>query len=242
VTLPAVDTFAVRGVEGNPYKVGPYCSNPTCKRGAEHAHHIVRRSRIGGPFDWVEIDGRLYGNLTGLCVPCHDDVTGVEGGHKAGIRLIDGEWIWCLAIDRDDPRTVGDEAFATTTVFQDSRGNTYFPIGPLSPQPPTPETLAELASGATEESEHACPFCGQAKRRRRLVTGPGRRRRSWIVRVPDDDLENGADVLDVLIEDLAMVLNVEPNTTGRYFVIVPALYHAIQDKKAFAESLEGIGG
>src|SRR4029077_12562639 len=110
----------------------------------------------------------------------------------------------------------------------------------LDPQPPTPETLAERASGAQRESDSACPFCGQAKRRGR-PRGVGRRlRKTWPVKVPDDS-EDGADVLDVLVEDLALILGYDPSASARYYVLAAALAYVHQDKARFIESLAGTG-
>lgn len=60
--------------------------------------------------------------------------------------------------------------------------------------------------------------------------------------MPDDAEEDGADVLDTLVDDLALILGVEANQTGRYYVLVPVLYFAHQDKKRFVESVKGVGG
>jgi hypothetical protein len=225
MTLPAVDSWNVHGLKGEALKVGPRCSQPACGRFAEHAHHIVRRSQLGGAFDWVEIDGVVYANKTGLCVEHHDDVTGRTGGHRAAIRLVEDGWSWCGVETRPDGAIV------------------YLPFAPLDPQPPTPDSLARASNGTGSDN---CPFCGQQTRRRAEAAPPkpprGRRRRkSWCIEVPDDH-EDGADVLDALVDDLALLLGITPNRTGRYFVVVPTLVYAQQDRKAFLDSLAGVGG
>jgi hypothetical protein len=230
VTLPAVDSWDVRGLEGPAYKVGPHCSNPNCKSIIEYAHqmhHIVRRSKLRGqPQSWIAIDGFVIGNLTGLCPHCHDDVTGVEGGHKAAIRWIQGEFWWCLVSFPDDPATPA-----------------YHAVAPIQPQPPTPDTLASRASDNHTSGPESCPFCGQRRRRSSLPPRVGRRRRkSWNILVPADELEQGADVLDSLVESLAPVIpNADASATGRYYVVVAALVHAITDSTRLVESLSGRG-
>jgi hypothetical protein len=221
VTLPAVDSWDVRGVDGPAYKVGPHCSMPTCERWAEHAHHIVRRSALGGAYDWVEIDGKLFANKTGLCPQHHDDITGRVGGHRAAIRLEDDVFQWC-AIELTPSGEV-----------------VYLRVAPLEPQPPSPDSLAQRAP--TEDSEN-CPFCGQTTRRRRASQAPSsrRRRKSWCIKVPDDH-EDGAEVLDTLVDDLAPLIGIEPSQTGRYFVITPVLVFAQQNKRAFLETWKGEG-
>ena len=230
MTLPAVETWDVRGVIGPSLKVGPYCSNPTCTRLAEHAHHIVRRSQLAGDYHWVEIDGKLFGNLTGLCPGCHDLITGVIGGHKAAIRYLEEEGIrgfwWCLV--------------ATGT-----RGEVvYAPIDLIDPQPPTPDSLAASPTEETGESEK-CPTCGHLTRLRPGTTAvprlPGRKRKSWGIKVPDDAQEDGADALDSLLDDLAPLFGYQPTASARYYVVMAALVYAQQDRKRFIDSIRGVG-
>lgn len=225
MTLPAFDTWDIRGIEGPRYKVGPHCSNPECHRHAEHAHHIVRRSQIHGDFAWISVEGKVLGNLTGLCVPCHEDITGSTGGHRAAIRYIDGLFLYCPVQSKPNGEHI------------------ILPGQPIRPQPPTPDSLAERSPEQELEPE-TCPFCGREGERRRPAPKPrvGRRRRkSWAIQVPDDN-EDGAEVIDSLIAELAPLLDIEPSTTGRYFIVVPALVYAVQNKGEFIASLKGIGG
>lgn len=230
MTLPVVDTWDLKGEKHGPdYKVGPRCANPTCSRYAEHAHHMVRRSQLKGDYAWVWIDGTVYANLCGLCVQCHDEITGRVGGHRAAIRLVDDSFYWSGI----EQKPSGEIA--------------YLPLAPLDPQPPTPESLAERSSHDEPESEDTpCPFCGREgeKRRRRSVRVGRRRRKSWGIEVPDDH-EDGASVLDSFVEELAPMLDVDPNDDGRYspaaryFVVMPALFYAQQNRPAFLRSIIG---
>ena len=227
MTLSPYDGPQVRGVGGPEYKVGPICCNPNCKRYAEHAHHIFRRSdqRLGGAFDWVSIMGYVVQNKVGVCAPCHDDLTGRIGGHKAAIRMIgpDFDWIWTWCI-----------------VKPGSGADIAVPVGEIQPQPLTPEALADSrATGPLGEPE-TCPACGHVKRRARPAGLAGRAQATWTVKVPAD-AENGAEILDTLVDDLALLLGVEPNQTGRYYVLVPCLYYAHQERSRFVESLKGVG-
>jgi transposase len=221
VTQPAVDTWInLRPVSGPEYRVSGWCSVPGCKRTSDSAHHIVRRSQVKTT-DWVEIEGKVYANRTGLCFRCHDKI---NTGRNA-IRLIEGEFIWCEVISLGNGRV----EFKT--------------IWPLAPQPPTLESLAQRASGQDDSGSETCPTCGQTKRRQaRSSGGPRRHRKSWTVKVPADAEEDGAEVLDTLVDDLAPLLNVEPDAGGRYWVIVPALVYAQQDRQRFIQSVKGVGG
>jgi len=222
VTLPVAE-IPVKAVKGGPeFKVGPKCANPKCGKLAEHAHHLVRRSALGGDYRWIEIEGRIVGNLTGLCAGCHDDVTGMVGGHKAAIRYHQGLFWWSLVAES------GPEP-------------SYYLVDPLDRQPPTPESL-EAQQGVSPE-EPDCPFCGQKRRRAQPTrTRWARRRKSWGVLVPDDPDEDGAEVLDTLVENLALVIpNADSSRTGRYYVLVPTLVYATLDVERFLQTLEGVG-
>jgi len=78
---------------------GGLCANPNCDYLATERHHIVRRSHLGGPFDYVEIDGEPQPNICGLCWLCHNAVT--EG--KAQITWVDGCWYWEIGTDHLRP-------------------------------------------------------------------------------------------------------------------------------------------
>jgi hypothetical protein len=226
---PLNDTVHVRGVDGPEYKVGPVCSNPTCNSWSGHAHHIFSRQQLGGPYAWVDVRGYVVQNLTGLCPDCHDDVSSPVGGHKAAIRMLGPEYDWVFTWCR----VIGEHADGKVA---------YEPVGPIGPQPLTPEALAlSRASGPSPESD-ACPTCGHVKRARSTPAGHGRARKSWTILVPDDARETGADVLDALVDDIALLLGIEPNQTGRYFVIVPSLYFVHQERERFIENLKGVGG
>jgi hypothetical protein len=231
VTLAPMDSWQVRGVAGPKITAGSSrCSAPDCGKWAEHAHHLWRRSMLGGPFSWVELpDGTVVCNLTGLCADHHDEVTGRIGGHKSAIRRDEyGVFWWCALLD--------------------SHNNLieYAEIGPLDPQPPTRDM--PVASPATRGSEDSCSTCGQPLARRRPATptaGRRRVRKTWPVKIPADAEENGAEVLDTLTEDLAPLLGLQPDRNGsyasaRYFVLAPALYYVHQHRDEFVASIKGL--
>jgi len=221
MTLPPVDEkYLVRRMNGPKFTVGPRCSNPHCGKLAEHAHHIVPSGARGLRWDWIAIDGYVTGNMTGLCVGCHNDVHLA----RAWIRWIDQEFVWCFPGERD---VLGKP--------------TPYPVGALSYQPPTPDSLATDDPRASDTGPESCPFCGQETRRRPALTPRvGRRRRkSWTVLVPDEELENGADVLDSLIDNLApLVPNGDNTRSGRYYIICAALAFALIDSTDFVEMFQ----
>jgi hypothetical protein len=222
VTLPVVARrYAYRGVEGPAYVVGPNCSTPFCTSLADHAHHLFRRTALGGPFDWVEIDSTTWQNKTAICWRHHQDLTGDVGGHKAAIRFVENNWLWC------EVHTRGNEL-------------QFVPVGRIEPQPLTLESLADGSRADGAPGSATCPTCGHVKRRRLPIAGR-RRRKSWRISVPDDG-EDGAEVLDNLTADLGVLLDIEPTTSGRYYILVYALAFAHQHRPAFLASLDGVGG
>lgn len=214
----------VKGVKGTAYKVGPVCANPGCNRFADHAHHIFRRSQLAGDYAWVELENQVYPNLCGLCVACHNDVTGDVGGHKAAIKLgvASGSYFWNI-------------------VHVEHGVVCYEHVGRLDPHPPTPQSLTEERALGQEDrvSEH-CPFCGQTKRRRRDTAGPTtrRRRKTWTVSVPDD-AEDGAEILDTFVDEVATLLGAGEwdERNRRYWALVHVLAWAMQQREQFAKDV-----
>jgi hypothetical protein len=234
VTLdPVDDSFLVVPAEGPTYKVGPRCANPFCARFAEHAHHMFRRSLMKGDVRWVKLPtGETFQNLVGLCPDCHDRVTGRIGGHKNAIRIL--------------PHEDGRSRFWWCACHGPEHAIEYELLAPIDPQPEVLSPGVEQPDASASPEPDSCPTCGQPRRRRsspQVQSGEGRerrRRKSWTLLVPDDE-EDGAAALDSLVEALAPVFHVEPDRGGRYYVVMPALVHALNDIPALIASLAGRG-
>jgi hypothetical protein len=69
--LPAPPQYIGRGVDLPAPELPRQCANPSCENPATELHHIVRRSHLGGPFDFVEIYGKTWLNLAQVCRDCH---------------------------------------------------------------------------------------------------------------------------------------------------------------------------
>lgn len=196
------DNWRVEKADGPKYKVGPNCCVPGCSRYADHAHHLWRRSFTGGPTDWLKLwDGRVVQNLVPLCFEHHDDIT----VNRAVIRMDDeAGFVW----------------------------GRPSPVGFLDPQP---RFLDELAVAHPEPAgqlvEEVCTSCGAPKRRPRVQLPPGERRprKSWTISVPVDERENGADVLDTLLEECAKLLGRHEHASWRYFTLVETLALVVQN-------------
>jgi hypothetical protein len=180
----------IQGIEGPEYKTGPYCAAPGCYKIAEHAHHIVRRSFLTGDFKWVRMpDGVEIGNLVGLCVPHHQQIT----DNITEIQYEDGSFYWVEA----DPsgwtgKGVPNTAFATEDLLVRK---------PLATQPPTKGVVVEEHEHTYTEERPICPGCGRMMPKPKIETPSEDKkpRGTWAVSVPADERENGAEVLDELL-------------------------------------------
>lgn len=71
--------------------------------------------------------------------------------------------------------------------------------GRLNPHPNVGGT--EQVLSASDVHPDICPACHRPKRRQRSALEPKRPREKWAVHVPKDERENGAEVLDTLLEE-----------------------------------------
>lgn len=220
MTLAPLVIPEIRGVDGKPGELPRFCTVPGCISLSQHRHHLWPKSYLKGqPNEWVRVNDRVIQNTTGLCIRHHDHVTGVVGGgHLAHIRYNPNLQLleWWEANEGDGP----------TWIFK----------GPLGGQ-----ALAERAPEAARarRQEGLCPTCGKPHSVITRKPGPKRKVKTWVVHVPDDS-EKGADVLDVYIEDLAVVLGFERMNARllRYHVLVPVLEWVNQSRAEFAQDVQ----
>lgn len=210
MTLIPHENRDVHGLDGPAfprYKVGPVCCVPGCSRFADHAHHVWRRSFLGGDYAWVELwDHTILGNLSGLCWQHHDEVT--QGK------------VW-MRYDEKRKRVVWDD------------NNTKYPadIFPALPVHGEPATQGKpdrvLGPGAAE----VCPGCKRTLPREKPEgekNEEARRRKTWTVTVPADSAEDGALVLDTMIEACRELFSHPEDKNVRYFTLVQALALVVQ--------------
>lgn len=211
MTLLPSESWNVEGVEGKPVRVGPICSVPDCTRWADHAHHLFRRSFLASDhMNWVKVDGRVTSNLTGLCYQHHQDVT----ENRAWIKYAEGRYSYW----RNVPR-----------LFQDILQDDWVCLGDLDPQPPIADEAEETRTSVTYE-EKACPTCKRRLPKPSLAPLPRRQRKTWVVSVPDDS-EDGAAVLDVLVEECAKIFERDEHNDFRYFTLVEAMSLLLQHQQ-----------
>lgn len=192
---PSDQWHLVERAEGPKLVPNEVCSVPGCGRVSTDGHHIWRRSFTGGPVDWITFEGRAVANKTWMCVHHHAMVNGGLGGHKAWISLVDMTYWW--------------------NVEEDGR---FVCLGALEPQPAGCAGAIRSFTPPLEESEeeaipdHVCPQCGKVHKHRKkkqvsdiepdgLEHLPARKRTRIQIQVPQDDQEDGADVIFTLLED-----------------------------------------
>jgi chorismate mutase len=219
---PFVDP-SVRGVEGKAVEINSHCVVPGCLSLAQERHHIFPKSYLRGqPTEWVTVQEMTVPNSCGLCIRHHKQVTGiVGGGHLAHIRWNETHQIF--------------EWWENSGQLL-SRTDAWVNLGPLRAQP---LLRAEPEAARVRRQENLCSSCGQPKPRERSKPGPKRKVKTWAISVPDD-AEEGAEVLDVYIEDLGHLMGYHDLGTRllRYHVLVPALEWISQNRIEFLRDWE----
>jgi len=224
VTLAPLVIPEIRGVEGKPAVLSQWCVVPGCLSLTQQRHHLWPKSYLRGqPYEWVEIKGRTLPNSVGLCVRHHSWVTSPVGGHKAKITY-----------------DAGTGLFHWWELTQGEMKE----LGPLRGQALV-ESEPEVRRVRREEG--LCPTCGHAIREKLKTQNglPKRKAKTWGLLVPDDS-EAGTDVLDVYVEDLGVLMGLDPQSPRllRYHVLVPVLEWVMQNRVQFISDWEedGIGG
>jgi hypothetical protein len=221
VTLAPVVNPTIRGVAGPPGKLGFWCATPGCGQPAQQRHHLWPKSFLRNqPYEWVEVDGLLLQNSTGLCITDHNAVTGGPGGHQAHIRWNSGlqmlEW-W------QNEGGLEDE---------------WVCYGPLKD---ASEEILQTEAAVERVKEDLCPSCGRPSRKEPSDL-PKRKTKSWTVSVPDD-AEDGAAVLDEYVDDLSVALGFGDESKGvrRFHVLANVLLWVVQMKPEFLADWEDAG-
>jgi hypothetical protein len=216
MTLSPFVSRRVKGLEGPEYpklKVGPLCAAPGCSRIADHAHHLVRRSAIGGDFAWVEVEDE--GTFFNLCALCHVHHLAITD-NKAQIKWTGTNFVWndglmVGVLINPQPPAWGREGGGEAEERGADSSGVAAPVGPA----------------AVEK----CPECLRALPREKL---PGEKReakknrKSWTVAVPVDAREDGAETLDVLLSACADLFGHSDSKKLRFYSLSQALALVVQ--------------
>jgi hypothetical protein len=205
-------------------KVGPYCSVPGCARAADHAHHLFSRGIMGGAFDWVRLpDGTVSGNKIGICASHHQMVT----ENKTRIVFENGAyWYSDALVQREQPLT--EQPPLVSQQDQETPPGNGHVVEPEPRHIVTPEHHREI-----------CPTCERPMPKPKVEneTEEVRQRKTWAVSVPNDHWEDGADMLDELIEASRDELDKVGMSYGegkkvKYFILATALGLFVQHAEA----------
>ena len=172
----------------------------------------------GQPYEWVRVNGVTLQNSVGLCVECHDAVTGKIGGHRAKIvyDLDRGLFEWHAKMGED-----------------------WSFIGWLRNQ----GLVQEPEARPVRRQEGLCGECGRPLRTHDSVEQKQgikpRKVKTWAVIVPDD-AEVGSDVMDDWIDTFSMMLGFgeAPTRLRRYHVLAVLLAWSAQNKAQLLADLE----
>lgn len=183
------------------YKVPSICGAPGCAKFSDHAHHLFSRGLMGGAHTWIRLpDGTETGNLVPLCYHHHEKVT----NNEIHIMYENGSYIWddgykLLPMSWQPPRKpvyVDPRELARsklTVELPDPNKRLHLPRKESGP-PPEEQT--------TETEKPVCPSCGRSLPKPKLDTPSEEKkvRKTWAIAVPWTVEEDGADVLDALLE------------------------------------------
>lgn len=201
--LKPIESRRVKGVASERYPLNTKCARPDCNEDTADPHHAWPRSSIGNDSWFVEIEEGHAQNTKSQVIPhvtglCRAHHDDVEQ-HRAWIKLEDGVFVW-YDRGRERPHLLDYMGDDSTLVK-------WEPLGPLDPQP------------AGREKAH--------KPKRKRLKGQARRQRMTVsIRVPKDEAEDGAGLLNDAIELLEAKLGHDP-ARPPYYTILDGLNYAI---------------
>lgn len=188
----------MRGVASERYILNKRCAHPECSEPAADAHHAFPRSAIGGDSWFVEITEPYGGEEPNE----HGFVTlpTIVIPHVTGL---------CRAHHHDVEEHRAwiklDGGTWSWWVRDESEG--WIELGLLNPQPGSQE--------------------GKPKRRKRKGTPGGAKRVNISFHVPVSEQENGAELLDELIDQLEERIRGDDEHRSPYYTLADALSYAL---------------
>ena len=179
----------VKGIDAPEYKLNDRCPVVGCSELGTERHHLWRRSFLIGDYWWVRLpNGEISGNCVYLCNTHHRKVT----INECSIRMLDGVFHWC-PLEGNTVRLAWQPPIYSPEEFQ-----MYHSVG-----------IRPLHTPVHDHEAGECPTCHQRIKPPKPVTPPEERkpRRTWSIAVPKDKQEDGADVLDTLIDEARKALD-----------------------------------
>jgi hypothetical protein len=159
----------------------------------------------------------VVGNLCGLCYQHHQDVT--ENSAWIQWDYAERRYVW---LEKENGHWQQEGELDPHPLFPGEQTGT-----PMREQAGTP--MREKFEQQVEQTAD-CPTCKRRLPQQGLTKLPARRRKTWVVKVPDDS-EDGAAVLDILVEECAKIFQREDHHDFRYFTLVEAMALLLQHKE-----------
>jgi hypothetical protein len=221
MTLAPDEDRRSEGIDGPAYETNLICPVPGCDASrALERHHLWRRSDIGGDKWWVKTsDGKIHGNCVKFCSFHHRELT----DNIAKITYVDGEFFWHdilspiqlllwqppqldAYLDHERPEESDDDADLRLV---EKLGAAHV-LAPGHQPDVCPTCLRKLPQPKSEKPEEK------------------KVRKTWSVAVPLDQWEDGAQVIDTLLDEAHVELNRLglPFGEGRivkYYILAAAL-------------------
>jgi|SRR5215471_2427994 len=212
------------GLDGPSYPLNIVCPVPGCTQSNRlERHHLWRRSDVIGDKWWVRTkDGKIHGNVVKLCGFHHLEVT----QNTAHIAYADGTFWWKdilaepLLLTWQPPEEDVYEALRSRVTPSERKDD------------PDLALVEKLGAAHVLQPGHdpdICPTCLRKlpKPKDKDPEAP-KVRKTWSVAVPLDHWEDGADMIDTLLEEAHRELNRNGLPFGegkkvKYYLLTTAL-------------------
>lgn len=212
--LKPLETRLVRGVPSERYPLNRRCSHPECMEDTADGHHCFPRSQIGNDSWFVEIthdEGHWDGGSETARLPDIEVIPHVTGLCRKHHDDIEQHWSWVKLEDEVFQWYVRQSVGNPDADYEDvGPSDEWVFLGPLNPQP-----------GSVEGKTKRKKYQGEERRQRKTIS----------LRVPADSGEDGAALLDELIEQLEERINPGKHRPP-YHTICDALNYAVMNSDA----------
>lgn len=241
--LPCAQQYIGKGMDLPAPELPDTCCNPTCDAPAFDVHHIVRRSFLGGPFDHVELFGRVWLNVAQVCRSCHDDLEQNRVVIAATLKGSSGFYSWAGRKLDPYPNPVledGESAGVFPPFHATGAGSPSSSTGVTEGEKPgdlpvdsSGEVTGHRASQAGSPSVtpgSTCPQCQRRVPHPRKPSSP--KTKVYGMRIPTDEAETFAE----LVDSAAEYVGIKDQAHHKFRTISLAVAHLLQD-----EGLRGFG-
>lgn len=217
--LKPIENARVLGVLADSYPINKKCAHPECNEEAVDPHHCFPRSRQIGSSYFVAItfDTAAEAKKVGAVMrvkPLKEDPLTIVIPHAVGLcrvhhDQVEQHFAW-IKLDLED----GVWSWWETNDGKDGNrgpGAAFVELGALNPQP-----------GSVEGRPKRKKFQGEARKKRRTIS----------IRVPDGADENGAELLDELVETLESRIVGEGKHRPIYYTLIDSLNFTVTNADA----------